>query len=267
MNVNKYTLTTPAGQNKSLNIPIELNWDYLGIDQSIELYEEQVITEVIGVGRDFEVSRFSNQPYSGLTKIITEINYEFYFHTGNTLTAQTNWQVSYLGEGFSTQDLYYYNNNFANSFFKLDFYDNRDEKKQINYITAIIPTQQGLKMNTMMQRTPVEIKKPKFILDYVGDKEGFFIYWLKKREFLDIDTFFMAAKFYNAETGSFTKMMNRGQYSLTGNPYTFDATSYFYYPVKLDYTGQTYQIFDWNIQRVGESTKPIKWYEYVNPPL
>ena len=55
------------------------------------------------------------------------------------------------------------------------------EKKQINYLTAIIPTQQGFKMPAILQRTPVEIKMPKFQLDYVGDKEGFFIYWLKSR--------------------------------------------------------------------------------------
>jgi hypothetical protein len=266
MSANSFKIV-PNAQDKSLTIPVELTWDYLGIDQSIELYEEQIITEVIGVGRDFEVSRFANQPYTGLTNVVTELNYEFFFFSGTALSSQTNWQVSYLGEGFSPQDVYYFNNNFANSFFKLDFYDSRDEKKQINYITAIIPTQQGLKMNTMMQRTPVEIKKPKFVLDYVGDKEGFFLYWLKKREFLNIDTFYMTAKFYNAETGRFTKMMNRGQYTLTGSPYTFDGPSYFYYYVKFDYPTQTYQILDYNLQRVGAPTTPIKWYEYVNPPL
>ena len=73
----------------------------------------------------------------------------------------------------------------------------RDEKKQINYLTLIIPTQQGLKMDAVMNRTPVKINKPKFILDYVGDKEGFFLYWLKKRNFLDIKRFYMTAKFFD----------------------------------------------------------------------
>jgi hypothetical protein len=133
-----------------------------------------------------------------------------------------------MSEGFTPQELYYYTNNFSNSFFKLDFYDNTDEKKQTNYLTVIIPTQQGLKMTTQMQRIMVDVRKPKFVLDYVGDKEGFFIYWLKKRTFLDINTFYMTAKFYNAETGSFTKMMNMPQSSLDNNPYSFDNLSYFY---------------------------------------
>jgi hypothetical protein len=63
-------------------------------------------------------------------------------------------------------------------------------------------------MDAVMQKNPVSIKKPYFVLDYVGDKEGFFIYWLKKRTFLDIKTFYMTAKFYDAKKGIFVKMMN-----------------------------------------------------------
>jgi len=270
MSANKIIMT-PNGVPKQLNIPVELSWDYQGLDQSIELYEQEVITEVIGVGRDFEVTRFANEPYSSATQSLTagttDVNYEFYFYSGGTLNSSANWSIDYLFEGFSTQDIYYYNNNFSNSFFKLDFYDSRDEKKQINYLTIILPTQQGFKKPAVMQRTPVEIKIPKFRLDYIGDQEGFFIYWLKKRNFLDIDTFYMSAKFFNAGKGFFVKMMNRGQFTLNGSPYDFDNLKYFYYPVKLDYSKQTYQIFDYNLNRVGMPQNPIKWYEYVNPPL
>jgi hypothetical protein len=120
-------------------------------------------------------------------------------------------------------------------------------------------------MNEFMLRYLVEIKKPKFVLDYVGDKEGFFIYWLKKRNFLDIQTFYMTAKFYNAETGYFTRMINTPQSSFPGSRFTFDIPTYFYYTMKLDYDKQTYQIFNQAGQRVGTPTLPIRWYEYINP--
>jgi len=184
-----------------------------------------------------------------------------------------NWRINYLSEGFTAQEVYYYSNGFSNSFFKLDLYDTLDEKRQINYITIILPTQQGLTMDVNMQRTPVTIKKPKYVLDYVGDKEGFFIYWLKKRTFLDISTFYMTAKFYNAKVGQFTKMMTgsndsidltNGPQAKLGNKYVFDNSQYFYYTVKLDYDTQTYQIFNTNGQRLGTNI-PIKWFEYVNP--
>jgi hypothetical protein len=274
MSVNKFVIRQDGDTDKQINIPVELKWDYLGLDMAIQEYEKEVITEVIGVGRDFEISRFAHAPATGTTNS-TEINYEFYFYSGGSMNNINNWRVNYLSEGFTPQEVYYYENNFSNSFFKLDFYDTPDEKKQTNYLTVILPTQQGLKMDAQMQRTLVSIKKPEFVLDYVGDKEGFFLYWLKKRTFLDIDTFYMSAKFYNAKTGQFTTMMtgrgttpfdltNGPQALLDDNKYAFDNTQYMYYTVKIDYPTQTYQVFNTYGQRLGTNL-PIKWYEYVNP--
>ena len=273
MSVNKIKIQKNGIVDKQLTVPIQFTWDYLGLDQSIDEYETKIITEVIGTGRDFEVTRFAHSPLTGTTTDPTDIKYEFNFFSGGSLDDEVNWKNNYIAEGFTTQEIYYYTNNFTNSFFKLDLYDNFDEKRQKNYVTIIIPTQQGLKMDAIMQTTPVSIKKPYFVLDYVGDKEGFFIYWLKKRTFLDISTFFMTAKFYDAKKGYFVKMMNMPQSSLSGNKYSFDNSPYFYYRVELDYEKHDYQVFSMNPnqsiydsteQRAG-TTVPIKWYEYVNP--
>ena len=294
MSVNKIQLTPNGFTNKQLVIPVQLTWDYLGLDQSIDEYEQKIITDVTGKYGDFEVTRFAhepievNDPNSNTPFELTDIQYEFNFYSGGSLDNSANWRNNYMSEGFTPQEIYYYNNNFANSFFKLDLYDSVDAKRQTNYITIIIPTQQGLTMEALMQRTLVNIKKPYFVLDYVGDKEGFFIYWLKKRNFLNIDTFYMTAKFYDAETGRFKKMMNMPQSSIGGNfndddiqpqsaalnaKFTFDSTKYFYYRVKLDYNKQTYQVFNMNpfqtlyssLDNRAGATIPIKWYEYVNP--
>lgn len=276
MSVNKFVIKQNNLVDKQINIPVELKWDYLGMDMAIDEYEVNVIKEVIGDGRDFEVSRFAHAPATGTTND-TLINYEFYFYSGGSLNNSNNWNIDYLSAGFIPQEVYYYNNNFSNSFFKLDFYDTPDEKQQTNFLTIILPTQQGMMMETQMSRTLVNIRKPQFVLDYVGDKEGFFVYWLKKRNFLDIDTFYMTAKFFNAKTGQFIKMMtgrddnplnrtNGPQVNLIeGNKFTFDSTQFFYYTVKLDYEAQTYQVLNTNGQRLGTNI-PIKWYEYVNPP-
>ena len=270
MSVNKIQILKTGFVDKQITIPVQLDWDYLGLDESIDEYENKVISQVIGTGRDFEVSRFSHAPNENNR---TEINYEFYFYSGGSLDQITNWQTNYLFEGFTTQEIYYYSNNFSNSFFKLDLYDSTQEKSQINYLTIILPTQQGLKMDAVMQRTPVSINKPKFVLDFVGDKEGFFIYWLKSREFLDIDTFYMTAKFFDAKRGGFTRMMTgsnttddttNGPQSKLGNKYVFDSSEYFYYTVRLDYDTQTYKIYNTKGQRLG-TTIPIKWFEYINP--
>ena len=235
MDVNKIQIKKEGFIDRELVIPVQLTWDYLGLDQSIDEYEAEIINQVTGRYGDFEVTRFAHapvavsDPYSDNAFEFTDIQYEFSFYSGGSLSNSANWRNNYMSEGFTPQEIYYYTNNFTNSFFKLDLYDNVDEKRQTNYITIIIPTQQGLTMDTIMQRTPVKIKKPYFVLDYVGDKEGFFIYWLKKRNFLDIKTFFMSAKFYDAKNGYFTKMMNMPQSSIVGDKFTFDSTKYFYY--------------------------------------
>lgn len=273
MDVNKFQIRQDSLVDKQINIPVELTWDYFGLDDAIDAYEEKVVKEVIGTGRDFEISRFGHAPASNTNA--TEINYEFYFYSGGSLNDINNWRINYMSEGFSPQDVYYYSDSFSNSFFKLDLYDTPDEKRQTNYITIILPTQQGMFMEAQMQRTLVNIRKPKFVLDYIGDKEGFFIYWLKKREFLDISTFYMTAKFYDARIGQFRKMMtgkgsnpsdltNGPQALISGDKFNFDNTQYFYYTVKLDYPTQTYQVLNTSGQRLGTNI-PIKWYEYVNP--
>lgn len=270
--MNNYKIQFSGFTNKQINIPVEMKFDYLGISDSIDMYETDIIKQVIGEGNDFEVSRFGHAPIDTLnTK--TEINYEFYFYSGGSLNDINNWRMDYRSEGFTTGDVYYYSNNFTNSFFKLDLYDTVDEKKQTNYITIIIPTKQGLTMGADLQRTSVKIKKPKFLLDYDKDKEGFFIYWLKKRNFLDINRFYMTAKFYDAKRGIFIRMMtgtntpldlSNGPQANMDNKFSFDNTKYFYYQVDLNYETQTYTITNQNGQRLGSSI-PIKWFEYVNP--
>ena len=265
MSVNKFVIRQDGFDNKQVNIPVELKWDYLGMDMAIEEYEKNIITEVIGVGRDFEISRFAHAPATGTTNN-TEINYEFYFYSGGSLTDINNWRVNYLSEGFTPQEVYYYENNFSNSFFKLDFYDTPDEKKQVNYLTVILPTQQGLKMDAQMQRTLVSIKKPEFVLDYVGDKEGFHIYWLRKQVYINLSEFYMTAKFFDARLGVYVRMTNTPQSNIA-NKFTFTPNDYFYYKVNLDYTNKTYEVYATSnlTQRVGIDGFPILWYEYVNP--
>ena len=274
MDVNKYTIRQDGGlTDKTITFPIQLDWDYSGLDQAIDEFEVEAINKVIGVGRDFEVTRFAHAPQTGTTDD-TFVQYQFYFHSGGTsVNNVNNWSIDYRQEGFTAQQIFYYNNNFSNSFFKLDLYDSLDEKKQTNYVTIILPTQQGLTMDAIMNKTLVKIKKPDFVLDYVGDKEGFFLYWLKKRTFLNIRTFYMTAKFYDAEKGVFVKMMNMPQSVSSGTTTTFDNSRFFYYRVELDYEKQTYQVFNTNPaqniynnykQRAGTAV-PIKWYEYINP--
>jgi hypothetical protein len=270
---NKYYFTVPTG-NTEFNIPIEIKWDFLGREQDIDVFQEKAVDEIIGNPSDFEIIRFSHKEYT-LNSIpnVTTINYDFYFYdslTNVTSSTSTNWLNSYLfdsyvSSGFTVGQVFYFNKPFTKSFFKLDFYDSPVSSNQTNYITIIIPTQQGKTESAVLSayQPQVKIKKPSYKLDFIGDKEGFFIYWLREQGFLNLNTFYMTAKFFDARRGVYIKMMNTPQSNLV-NKFSFDETKYFYYKVELDITQKTYQVFDYNNNRVG-NTNSIKWYEYVNP--
>ena len=278
MNNNSYKFTLPKGDDKYINIPIEIKWDFIGQDDAVEEYQQNVVEEVIGFPGDFEVLRFAHAPYSNGTK--TDIKYDFHFFADNngnvpvnpsllvtqSTTTISNWITSYIPEGFTEIDIYYYVKPFTKSFFKLDFYDTKDTITQTNYFTVILPVQQGFTVTgiTSSYKPIVDIKIPSFKLDYVGDKEGFFLYWLRNTKFLDISKFYMTAKFFDAKLGIFVKMMNTPQVPpIIPSPFTFNPEDYFYYEVRLNYNEKTYEVWD-NNNRVG-TTSSIKWYEYINP--
>jgi hypothetical protein len=250
-----------------IELPVELKWDFYGRDESIDLYEEEVVNEIIGNGYDFEVLRFTHKEYG---QEQTKIQYDFFFYSGNTNDVNTstplNWVCSYLPEGFNATEVYYYRPAFTKSFFKLDFYDSPNGTTQTNYFTVILPVQQGSTETASISTAlpSVQIKKPSMNLDFVGDSEGFYLYWLRNPQFLDINTFYMTAKFFDARLGVFVKMMNTSQGSLP-DKFNFIPEQKFYYKVVLDRQTKTYEIFDVvTNQRIGNGT-PIKWYEYVNP--
>jgi len=255
--------------NKYVNIPINMQWDFMGRDESISEYETEMVKQVTGVAADFEIARFSHNVFNNGD---SAINYEFNFYDDSqpiTATTVGAWSNTYLNNGFSVQDVYYYSKPFTKSFFKLDFYDTKEEKTQQIYLSVILPVQQGLTQTVVLSPIipPVEIKKPKMVLDYIGnDKEGFFIYWLRSRDFIDISTFYMTAKFFDAREGVFKQMTNTRQDLITPSKFDFNNEDYFYYKVELDYNDKTYEVFSTSTTlRVGDSNSPIIWYEYVNP--
>jgi hypothetical protein len=252
---------------KYLNLPIELKWDFLGRDDSIDEYQREVIEEVIGSPNDFEVLRFAHDIYG--TAEQTKINYNFYFFNNNnpvTTSTPSDWVNSYLPEGFTVSQLYYFEKPFTKSFFKLDFYDTNTGITQTNYFTIILPVQQGDVENVSLSTySPnVDIKKPSMFLDYVGDSEGFFLYWLRKLDFINLTTFYMSCKFFDARIGVFVRMMRTPQ-ALLPNKFLFNESEEFYVKVVLDYNTNTYKIYDIvTNNRIGDGT-PINWYEYIDP--
>lgn len=275
MNVNKYRFTLNPN-TQQITIPIDLSWENAGRGEAVSAYESDIIAQVINPIDDFEVTRFAHS-FWNIENTKTNISYEFFFFDSqdNQVTATTDcslWLSDYESAGFTDDEIYYFSNSFKNSFFKLDFYDNKQTETQRLYFTVILPTQQGLVepgfIGSVDNPTEVLVKYPTYVLDYVGDKEGFFLYWLKDTSYLDIDTFYFTVKFFNAKTGQFVRMMNQCQGQLP-NKFNFNQADKFYYKCELDYSNYEYKMYSealgGSTTRVGTETNPIKWYEYINP--
>jgi hypothetical protein len=267
MDVNKIKIQLPI-DDQFINIPLEIRWDFGGRTDSIEEYQEEMVKEVIGTASDFEVARFEHKQFQNLN---TEINYKFHFFDNTlpvTSSTITNWVVDYTPQGFTDTELYYFSKPFTKSFFKLDFYDTPEEKTQTLYFTIILPVQQGLTQNVNINTLipNVDVKIPDMILDYIGDKEGYFIYWLRSREYIDLTEFYMSARFFNGKDGTYKRMTNTPQSNITPNFFNFDSSKYYYYKLVLDYPTKTYEVIDTTtLLRVGNLASPLMWYEYINP--
>lgn len=278
---NNYYRFSVTAEDTFFNIPVEISFDMAGRNDGIVEFEKNVLQDLINGIDDFETTRFANKSYLQ-TPDKTDINYDFYFLDSTvqvTAATSSNWSVDYANATFTDPELYYFANSFKGSFFKLDFYDTKTNENQKAYFSVILPTQQGQTrvgfLGPLNNQTQVNVKKPKFKLDYTGaDKEGFFIYWLKERDFINISEFYMTAKFFNAKTGQFVRFMNEPQSTFSaGNKFNFNKSQYFYYKVELDFTNYEYQVYKEipqqnqapTLLRVGDTTNVIKWYEYGNP--
>lgn len=285
--MNKFRFTVNDNDTQ-FNLPLEINFDNLGREDLIKQYEDDVLEQIINPVEDFETTRYSHNKWLDVNNVPkNSTTYEFSFFNRtisveNTTPANSNlWVPSYTyvdptvyqnysGITFTDKELYYYVNSFKRSFFKIDFYDTTDSENQQIYFTIVIPTQQGQKqqvdIGTPNVPKPVDIRTPIFNLDYVGDKEGYFIYWLKSREYIDLNTFYMSAKFFNAKIGQFVRMTNRPQSDIS-QKFNFNKSEYFYYKVELDDTNYEYEVFQayGAGNRVGQLNNGIKWFEYVNP--
>ena len=195
----------------------------------------------------------------------------------------TSW-YGYDFQGFTPEETYKSKTTFTKSFFKLDLYNSRDRKQQKLFISIIINPINGIKIlrPTLSVQFPSEIPDgryncrpegeqfcptPNFELDPINNNEGYFIYWLKEKTFLDIDVFYMSCKFYNGKTGEVTQLINTPQSDIS-KPYSISKEDFYYYRVVLNQNRYTYTIYRVSDGiRVGEdSTNPIKFYQYFNAP-
>jgi len=218
-----------------------------------------------------------------------------YYPDNSTNTIYLPYDPNFVGtwygydfQNFTPEETYKNNKSFTKSFFKLDLYNSRDRKQQKLFISIIINPINGKKIlrPTLSVQCPSETldgrwncrpegeqfcPTPSFELDPVNNNEGYYIYWLKEKTFLDLDVFYMSCKFYNAKTGEVTQLINTPQSDInlqTNQPFSISKEDYYYYRVVLNQDRFNYTIYKTSDgTRVGdEENNPINFYQYFNAP-
>ena len=302
MTVNRIQIKASLSDDRVV-IPIGQTFDEAGREQLIETYEQTELQDNINEIIDYETTSYS---HTGILPVLNPLThdyntyYEFwFFNSGGTYSAP----ATYEPQSFSNSDLSKQIKGFTNSFYKFDYYDSPYRKQQKLMFSIIVTANQSKKVNKPIPNNEYEyvvqiaqgvitpnwdIYVPEMSLGPINDgenlySEGYFIQWLKNRQNVQTDTFYMSCKFFNAKTGKIVRMLNRNPIDPnTGMPYTvYEYPDWFYYEVKLKINNTStenpkfgYTIRECNSltlstgipgQQAGTLGNPINFFEYVNP--
>lgn len=239
MIVNKIKILNTPG-TKSITFPLGENFDFYDREDSVLIQEEKIVEEIIGKPLNYELLRFSMKPLNNISKI----KYNFYLQ----IAGVNNWGTSYSALT-TTSSIQNNAKGFTKSFFKMDFYNSKDIANQKIYFTIILPTTSGIKM----MENGEEVIVPKFELDHVGNKEGYYIYWYEDVNLLGITEMFFKSKFFNAITGKYIGFLNKQKSS------GIAVDDDFYYKLKFDYAEKQYLILNNGDSQINE----VNWYQYL----
>jgi hypothetical protein len=255
--------------NQNLDFRTDLGWE----DSAKEL-EKETLRKIINPIENYETVRYIHKPYnttiSGVTFPQTDIWFYFYFLSGLTYVQD------YEPTGLSSNENALMEKQVTKSFFRLEFFKTSSEI--VDNVEVVEPPSRFNRRMVFAKNLSLPvgekyfyttlndfIYKPVFMGSNYRNKENMYFFWFQDETALNEtsltgNTFWMTAKFYNAEDGSITDFVKTDLGSSKVN-----ETNDMYYKVVIDKTDYSYQVFRYNdnIQgnRVGESVDPIKFYQ------
>ena len=308
MTVNKIRIKT-GDKDRSILLPFATDFDEsLGREQSIKLWERTELQDNINIVQDFETTRYS--PDTDLPN--KHIFYDIQFSEVTTPTGDpNNYKPAYQLVGITNPDIKTRNDNFIKSFFKFDFYDNPNPQKQRLYFSVVMPANNGkpfevpsaldifaeiindpalpnydpisylqAELEDLNSASPTgppyyydKLESSQFDLASIGKtSENYYIQWLKKRDLVSYNIFYMSCKFFNAELGKTHKFINKPQ---PANTYKISNPDYFYYQLIFDPINFSYVVNEFDLTLYGGNNgvgpvvgnnmaNAIKFYEYIN---
>jgi hypothetical protein len=191
----------------------------LGWQDNAEEMEKETLKTIINPVQNYETIRYIHKPYtSNLGLLQSDIWFKFHFISGSTYVQD------YEPTGLSANENAQMLRQTTESFFRLEFYKtpNNDEPNRTNR-KLVFTKNLTLPLGEKYFYTPLNdyIFKPVFMGSNYRNKENMYLFWFKddsvfSEELLKGNTFFMTAKFFNAEDGSIVDFTNKNMISLSG---------------------------------------------------
>lgn len=176
------SLINTIEDSKFISIPLNLSFDNNGNEDVLNKIIKEETNSNLNPFVDLETFKFNLCEYN--TSKPSNVTLNFYFsNTANT------YNVSFINVGFTNDDITTAKNKLTKSFFRLDFYDGIDEKRNFLFSEFL-----SVNLN----------QTPSFNLDR--------IFWIKNdTNFLNNEYRYMYfdATFFNAKDGTIKKFINK----------------------------------------------------------
>jgi len=240
----------------------------LGWEQNANELEREILKEIINPTENYETVRYIHKEYEIPTFTghnQTDIWFYFYFLSGGTYV------IDYEPTGLSARENAKMLKQTTESFFRLEFFKtpsgvapDRTNRRLVFAKNLSLPL--GEKYFFSGATLVDFIFKPVFNGSNYRNSENMYLFWFKddtafNETTLTGNTFYMTAKFFNAEDGTISDFTNR---PLTSTE-ILDESRDMYYKMTIDRTDYSYQIFNYSGTttgpRIGKSGNPIVFYE------
>jgi len=233
----------------------------LGWEESFREAERDVLESIINPVENYETVRYINEPYIGSTGLICDIWYFFYFIDGSNTYSKG---LDYSLAGITPNENALLLKQTTKSFFRLEFYTtpSRETQKLVFAKNLSIP----LGQKVFDQNLVDNIFVPVFNGNNYRNSENMYLFWFGDDTVFSGTTFYMTARFFNADDGTITQFLNKdinannsglvneervGTYSLPikfyeiAENYNITPEEDLYYKITFDRSDYSYNILRW----------------------
>jgi hypothetical protein len=239
----------------------------LGWEENFTQFKDETIQQLINPIINYETVRYIHEPYLGNNGLYqTDIWFTFQFLDNSGGYANG---FDYSLVGIPPKDNALMLDDATHSFFRLEFYKtpnntapDRSNRKLSFAKNLSLPTGEKYLYGPLNQY----IFLPVFKGSNYENKENMYFFWFHDDEALKGtaytgDTFFMTARFFNAEDGTIDNFTTSG----LSNGQQLIESADMYYKVVIDRTNFSYVVYHYDgvnqLGRVGKTNNPITFFQ------